>query len=122
MDNTQSTQSTKQTISVVQGELVVKSKDKITKIVSIESWTGAFIIFVFCSAHASQFHDLLKYMNIIRLGAKRSVGFGWRTYDEQFRLRKSQDPASSCANLDPELWLLFMQSSGSTYGEKIPPV
>lgn len=97
LDNTQSTQSTKHTIYVVQGERIVKPKEKITKIMSIESGSEEFIIFVsgYCSAHASQFQDLLKYMNIIRLGAKRSVGFDWRTYDEQFRFRKSQDPASS---------------------------
>jgi hypothetical protein len=123
LDNTQSTQSTKHTISVIQGGRIAKPKEKITKIMSIESWTEEFTIFVsgYCSAHASQFQDLLKYMHIIRLGAKRSVGFGWRTYDEQFRLRKSQDPASSWANIDPELWLLFMQSSGSSYGEQILP-
>ena len=111
LDNTQSTQSTKHTIYVVQGERIVKHKEKITKIMSIESWTDEFIICVsgYCSAHASEFQDLLKYMNIIRIGAKRNVGFGWRTYDEQFRLRKSQDPASSWADIDPEVWLLFIQ-------------
>ena len=50
-------------------------------------------ISIFCTtAHSTVFQDLLKYMHSIRLGGKRSA-LGWKSYNEQFRLRMSQDPA-----------------------------
>lgn len=63
---------------------------------------------IYCSAHPSSYPDRLKYIHTIRLGAKRSQG--WKQYDEQFRLRKSQDPASSWAMIDKELWLIYLYS------------
>ncbi|VDI43964.1 Hypothetical predicted protein [Mytilus galloprovincialis] len=51
-------------------------------------------------------------MHSIRLGAKRCA-LGWKSYDEQFRLRMSQDPAGSWAVVDPELWLLYMYPPSS---------
>ncbi|CAG2229749.1 unnamed protein product [Mytilus edulis] len=59
--------------------------------------------------------ELLKYMSVVRLGAKRNPNnLGWKLYDEQFRLRKTLDPASSWAIVDPELWLLYMADSIGT--------
>ena len=101
-------------IVVSQGELVIQQKQQQQKIVDISSWTDAFLIYtsIYCSVHQTKFQDLLKYMHSIRLGARRSSQ-GWKLYDEQFRLRKSQDPASSWAVIDQELWLLFMYSAQS---------
>ena len=113
------------TISVVQGQLSIQPNQPQTKIVSIEMWTDAFLIFIsiYCSAHPSLIQDLLKYMQSVRLGSKRCVGLGWKTYDEQFRLRKAQDPASSWSTIDIELWLLLMQPLGNVqYGAAAPRV
>jgi hypothetical protein len=35
-------------------------------------------------------------------------------YDEQFRLRKAQNPSSSWSEVDAELWLFYMQGNSST--------
>ena len=61
-------------------------------------------------AHTDTFADMLKYMSVIRLGAKRST-VGWKLYDEQFRLRRAKNPACSWATIDAELWLLYMHGS-----------
>jgi len=114
----------RQTISVFQGQLSIQPKQPETKIVSIEMWTDSFLIFIsiYCSAHPSLFQDLLKYMKSVRLGSKRCVGLGWKAYDEQFRLRMAQDPTSSWAAIDTELWLLLMQPVGNVqHGAAVAP-
>ena len=50
---------------------------------------------------------MLKYIHTIRLSQ------GWKNYDKQFRLRKWQDPISSWALIDQELWLLYLLSKPS---------
>jgi hypothetical protein len=50
---------------------------------------------VYCSIHTTKFQELLKYMNSIRLAAKRCSGDGWLLYDQQYRLKKAKDPSSS---------------------------
>jgi hypothetical protein len=94
------------------GELVLRPDISRKKITSIEQWTSAFIIFssIYCSAHPNRFNELLKYMHIIRLSTERS-SLGWRYYDEQFRLRKAQNPSSSWSEVD---WLFYMQGNSST--------
>ena len=54
---------------------------------------------------------MLKYIHTIRLGVKHSQA--WKNYDEQLRLRKLQDPTSSWALIDQELWLLYLYSNPS---------
>jgi len=114
LTNSNANSSDTQKIAFLHGELVVQPKQSQQKITSVEVWTDAFIIYlsIYCSAHPDKFHDLLKYMNTIRLGAKQST-IGWRLYDEQFRLRKAQNPTSSWANIDTELWLLYMHGAMS---------
>ena len=106
-----------QTVSIVNGELLVQTIRK-QKINNVEVWTDAFINFidVFCPVHKNRCNELLKYMHTIRLGAKRLAGHDWVHYDEQFRLRKALNPSSSWAVVDTELWLLYMNNSGKTYG------
>ena len=108
--NSQATQSEGQKLVFVNGEIVVEQKSK-NKIYNIESWTDAFLIFssIYGAAHPESYPDLLKYMNVMCLGAKRSQG--WNNYDEQYRLRKAQDPSSSWATIDQELWLLYLYSA-----------
>ncbi|CAC5421071.1 unnamed protein product [Mytilus coruscus] len=84
---------------------------------SIDQWTSAFIIFVsvYCTVHSGRLQELLKYMSVVRLGAKRNPNnLGWKLYDEQFRLRRALDAASSWAIVDPELWFLYMADSSGT--------
>lgn len=91
LSNSNSTSSNEnQKVAFVQGELVIQSKQSHKKITTVELWTNAFIIYmcIFCSAHPGKVNEFLKYMHLIRLGAKR-YPFGWQSYDEQFRLRAS---------------------------------
>ena len=46
-------------------------------------------------------------MQLIRLGVNRCASLNWKLYDEQYRLRKAQEPSSSWANVDTELWLFY---------------
>ncbi|CAC5389834.1 unnamed protein product [Mytilus coruscus] len=71
-------------------------------------------------AHVCRLQELLKYVSVVRLGAKRNLNIlGWKLYDEQFRLRKALDPASSWAIVDPELWLLNMADSNGTHNSGV---
>ena len=77
------------------------------RITSIEQWTSAFLVFssIYLMRHADRARQLLKYADTIRSAAFRRVGFGWRDYDVQFRLRQARMPARSWASIDAELWL-----------------
>ena len=91
-------------ITIVQGEVQVQERQH-KKIVSIESWSDAFLIFIsiYCTVHHDKLHQLLKYMNTIRTAAKRCgpFNFGWRDYVEQFRLKM---------DMDVEYWLMFVNN------------
>lgn len=108
----------KQKLIVQQGELILQTDQNLKKIFSIDTWTTAFIIFtsIYCSVHPEKFQDLLKYMSMVRLGASRCANLGWKMYDEQFRLRKAQDPTSSWSSVDYELWLIYMNNIKSSPG------
>ena len=102
-------------INLVNGELCARERSS-PKIATIEQWTDAFILFmnIYVGAHPNKIHQLLKYLHSIRLGASRFSGQGWILYDEQFRLKKASNPASSWGEMDTELWLLYMLPSQST--------
>ena len=75
----------------------IESRAKLVndKIMSIEKWTDAFLIFisVYIRRHPGKIQDLLQYMAIIWEAANRSPpSMTWRTYDEQFRLRQAASP------------------------------
>lgn len=105
---------TPQKITVINGELVLQHKPQ-QKITNLEAWTDAFIIYmsIYCVAHPEKFQSLLKYMNTVRLAAKRcgTNNFGWKNYDEQFRLKMAADPTNKWGDVDVELWLLYINSS-----------
>ena len=107
-------------VEIIQGQLVLKPRQPHNFISSIDQWTSAFIvyIYVYCKAHPSRFLELLKYMHMVRLGAKRTQ-MGWKSYDEQFRMRKARYPASSWGKVDYKLWLLHMNTT-ITYGSANP--
>ena len=77
------------------------------KLDTVDKWTSAFHTFmaIFTARHPSRFAELLKYAETIRLAAAQFPGFGWRSYDEQFRLRQEANPSRSWAVLDMELWV-----------------
>jgi hypothetical protein len=106
----------KQTMIFQQGELILQPDQNYKKIFSID--TAAFIIVtsIYCSAHPEKFQDFLKYMSMVQLGASRCANLGWKMYDEQFRLRKAQDPTSSWSLVDHELWLIYMNNIKSSPG------
>ena len=66
------------------------------RIVNIDTWTDAFIMFmdVYCQVHNEQYPDMLKYLHTMRLGAKQYYINDWLSYDEQFRLQ-----TSFCSNM-----------------------
>ena len=86
------------------------------RITSIEQWTSAFLVFssIYLMRHADRARQLLKYADTIRSAAFRRVGFGWRDYDVQFRLRQARMPARSWASIDTELWLTLVGAPTQT--------
>ena len=107
-ENTNSENNDKQVV-LIDGVLSTKEKTKQT-IHTIEKWTDVFIVYIsiYTSAHPEKYQALLKYMHIVRLGASRINGLGWKTYDEQFRLKMGIDPVKSWEIVNQELWLLYM--------------
>ena len=98
----------KQMIVMVNGELETVEK-RTKKITNIEQWTDAFIIYasVYLSSHPAKSLQLLKYMKDLRMAACRSPE-GFKDYDQQFRLKMEKDPTRSWAEVDSELWILFI--------------
>lgn len=103
-------------ISIKDGNLVITNKSRPTKITDIQQWTDAMLIFasIYTSAHSLEFSGLLKYIHTVRLGASRTPGLGWKSYDIQFRLKKERNPEKSWAVVDQELWLLYMYANFNT--------
>lgn len=103
-------------IVMVDGQFVVKPKHADKKILNIETWTNAFLVYasVFITKHPQEAKSLLKYIDTIRLGASRQSTLGWKSYDQQFRLRKSIDPLKKWEIVDTELWLLYMYQAPNT--------
>ncbi len=73
----------------------------------IGEWMTAFTIFssVYLEQFPQKHQELLKYMYVIQLAAKR--GQNWIHYDRQFRLRMAKSPMS-WGEIHAELWLLYM--------------
>ena len=103
------------------GQIIWKSNKPKQMITSISAWTSAFLIFssVYLNAHPNRTQELLKYMHLVRTAASRYGGFGWRSYDQQFRLRMQECPQRSWAVIDSELWSLYMTQS-SAVGNNFP--
>jgi hypothetical protein len=49
-------------------------------------------------------------LDIVMLGAKRcgTNNFGWKQYDEHFRLNMAEHPNANWVDVDVELWLLYI--------------
>ncbi|VDI69222.1 Hypothetical predicted protein [Mytilus galloprovincialis] len=91
------------------GQLVIQAKPS-KKITDINTWIDAFLIYtsIYVGVHLEDTQNILKYMYSVKLGASRSIGLGWKDYDQQFRLKKARNPALSWATVDQELWLLYI--------------
>ena len=94
------------------GSFVWKANKPKLQITSIHNWTSAFLIFssVYLQVHPQRAQDMLKYMYVIRTAASRFGGWGWKTYDQQFRMRQQHHPHRSWALLDAELWSMYVGS------------
>ncbi|XP_063967836.1 uncharacterized protein LOC135157151 [Lytechinus pictus] len=91
------------------------------KIMSIEIWTNAFLIYmsVYLAANPRHTHEILKYCHLIRSAASRYYGYGWRDYDIEFRHR-FHATGGSWAEINGELWLLHVVGGGVRQGA-LPP-
>ena len=74
---------------------------------SFSAWQSAFHTFmsIYLDKHTHRYAQLLKYCEIIRMASVQFQGYGWRTYDEQFRLKMEIDPSRSWGEIDMELWV-----------------
>ncbi|XP_072025655.1 uncharacterized protein [Amphiura filiformis] len=77
---------------------------------SIHTWTSVFLTYaaVYLRAHPHRAQEMLKYANIVRTAATRHAGYGWRSYDIQFRMRQQSHPQRSWAIIDGELWSFYV--------------
>ncbi|MEW8547619.1 MAG: hypothetical protein AB2693_29275, partial [Candidatus Thiodiazotropha sp.] len=94
------------------GQLETRPKTVSEKISNISRWTDAFLIFssIYLEQFPEKTHELLKYMSVIREAANRHAGFGWRNYDEQFRLRQAAQ-VQSWGTINSDLWLRCFSSN-----------
>lgn len=92
------------------GSIIWKDNKQKRPITSIHTWTSAFLTYaaVYLRAHPHRTQELLKYCQIVRTAATRHMGWGWHTYDCQFRMRQQLTPARSWASIDGELWALYV--------------
>nr|XP_054775301.1 uncharacterized protein LOC129283562 [Lytechinus pictus] len=91
------------------------------KIMSIEIWTNAFLIYmsVYLAANPRHTREILKYCHLIRSAASRYYGYGWRDYDIEFRHR-FHATGGSWAEINGELWLLHVVGGGSPRSARGP--
>lgn len=97
-------------LQVKNGQILLEPKKTAGKIDTIDKWTDAFLVFmsIYVQAHPSSATSLIKYMSIVRLGAARTKSLGFKSYDEQFRVKKAKNPSLDWGTVDNELWLLYM--------------
>ena len=90
------------------GKVLLKNNKAKKQITSIYSWTSAFFIFssIYLQAHPTRALELINYAHLIRTIASRFWGWGWRSYDQQFRMRQQSHPQRSWSIIDGELWSL----------------
>lgn len=106
-----------------EGQIESTPKKVTERVSTIEKWTDAFMVFmaIYLSRYQDKAVEMLKYMSVIREAASRHNGFGWRTYDEQFRLRQAVS-VRSWAHINADLWLRVMtlQSNVTSSTPQVP--
>lgn len=86
--------------------------------------SGLQLFFIFVSImlekSPTRAEELLKYLRDIGIAATRSNN--WSKYDEQFRLRMSNQPQASWGHINQEVWLLYIsnkQDTSTMYDSKL---
>ena len=97
------------------GAIVWKRNKPKHQIVSINTWSSAFLVYssIYLQRHPSRVQELLKYADIVITAASRFGGWGWRSYDQQFRMRQQSQPSRSWSIIDGELWALYVATSAN---------
>ena len=82
------------------------------KVKNVFDWTTAFQRYmgIYLQMNPSKSLELLLYSETIRIASINYSVFGWRNYDEQFRIMISKFPNRSWAELDSSLWLRLIVS------------
>lgn len=110
-------------LTVVNGNVVVNTDNKHLKIKNIENintWTDAFINFskIVIQRHPLLAMDLLSYMALIRSVESDAPFVRLYQYDQQFRLKVSQNPSKSWSQIDGNLWFRFI-TKGALWGQLV---
>ncbi|KAK3101442.1 hypothetical protein FSP39_003631 [Pinctada imbricata] len=95
------------------GKLLVQKHKSTKPLFNIHAWTSAFLVYMslYLEKHPSRVQEMLKYMRDVRLAASRAPNqTAWVRYDEQFRLKRANNPQSSWGIIDNELWLVCMSN------------
>ena len=63
------------------------------KVHSTEKWTDAFFIYMhtYLQKHSDKAAETFQYMATLFDAASRNICYGWRVYDEHFRMRPCQE-------------------------------
>ncbi len=98
------------------GNVFIRSPGPKRKIDTIAQWTDAFIVYAytFLKAHPERERELLVYMRTVRRAS--TYAGNWKLYDQQFRLKRQNDPSLSFASIDTELWLVYVVGGKTTQG------
>lgn len=92
-------------ISLIDGGFI--KKDTIKRVKNIFEWTTAFTRYmsIYLQQSPMKCLEMLKYLDNVRMAAEKFKGYGWREYDEQFRMELAKYPTKNWGELDYTLWL-----------------
>ena len=92
------------------GQLHTKPGKVKDKIINIEQFTDAFMIFmsIYLMKYQDQAFQLLNYLKQKRPAVNKHPGDGCISYDEQFRIRKAIDHKAQWGQIKTTLWLTIV--------------
>ena len=98
-------------MSLQDGRIVSTVENKIIR--NMDEWVTAFLNFttVYLEGHPKKYNELNTYMKIVRFAQRHFDGFGWRTYDMQFRMSMRNNPHKPWNVMDFSLWALYVSRS-----------
>lgn len=99
-------------LSVNQNSLQVKQVQRNKGIFNLSQWSQAFTVYmsVYLEKFPTQAQQLLSYMHMIQNMAMTFSGYGWRSYDEEFRAKRAAS-AWPWERLDSELYMRCVAGS-----------
>jgi hypothetical protein len=99
-------------LSVNQNSLQVKQVQRNKGIFNLSQWSQAFTVYmsVYLEKFPTQAQQLLSYMHMIQNMAMTFSGYGWRSYDEEFRSKRAAS-AWPWERLDSELYMRCVAGS-----------